>query len=192
MPLKTAIYARVSTAEQSTIEMQVEQCREYAKARGWKIVSELSEVKSGAKTRPKREELIKFCRKRQIDIVLVWKLDRWGRSLPDIVSSLNELECLGVRFVSLTEALDFTTPIGRAMGGLLAVFADFERELISERVKAGVAKARAKGKHIGRPRTIEEYSDEVKKLWKEHKNRSLISRKLGISRRSVSRILSSI
>jgi putative DNA-invertase from lambdoid prophage Rac len=187
---KIAIYARVSTADQNSIEMQIEQCREYAASRGWEVRLEVSEVKSGVKARAKREELLKLCRQGKIDLVLVWKLDRWGRSLPDIVSTLQEFQILNVKFVSITEALDFTTPIGRAMSGLLAVFSDFERELISERVKAGVHQARLKGKMIGRPPTIKNKEDKVKKMWEEHGNKSLIAKKLGISRRSVSRVLS--
>lgn len=91
------------------------------------------------KERPQRENLITAARRREIDAVLVWKLDRWGRSLTDLVTTLHELAVLGVGFISLTEALDMATPIGRAMIGLLAVFAQFERDLLRERVKAGIA-----------------------------------------------------
>ena len=85
--------------------------------------------------------------------MLVWRLDRWGRSVTDLLATLQELEHLGVGFVSLTEALDLTTPAGRAMAGLLAVFAEFEREILRERVRAGLAHARQNGKRLGRPRT---------------------------------------
>jgi len=186
---KVAIYARVSTHDQKTLTMQMEKCSSYAESRGWKVVKEIKEVGSGAVQRPKRNELLKLCRKRQVDIVIVWKLDRWGRSVADVVSTLQELQELGVQFVSITEALDFTTAMGRAMSGLLAVFSEFEREMISERVKAGVAQARLKGKRLGRPPVARDQEDEVKKLWKEHGNKSLIAQRLGISRRSVSRII---
>ena len=99
----------------------------------------LTQVGSGAKTRPMRETLMQSARRREIDIIVVWKLDRWGRSLADLITTLNELRDLGIGFVSLTEALDFTTPSGRAMAGLLSVFSEFEREIIRERVKAGIA-----------------------------------------------------
>ena len=99
------------------------------------------------------EQLIDAARRREIDVVLVWRLDRWGRSVADLLANLQELEHLGVGFVSLTEALDLTTPAGRAMAGLLAVFAEFEREILRERVRAGMAHARQNGKRLGRPLT---------------------------------------
>ena len=89
--------------------------------------------------------------RRQIDVVLVWRLDRWGRSVTDLLATLQELEHLGVGFVSLTEALDLTTPAGRAMAGLLAVFAEFEREILRDRTRAGLAHARQNGKRLGSP-----------------------------------------
>jgi DNA invertase Pin-like site-specific DNA recombinase len=134
----------------------MEGMREYASRRGWLIVREVTEVGSagsGAKVRPEREALMKAARRREIDAVLVWRLDRWGRSLSDLVVSLKDLTELGVGFLSLNEALDLTTPTGRAMAGLLAVFAEFERDILKERVKAGIAQSRAKGKPHGRPAT---------------------------------------
>jgi putative DNA-invertase from lambdoid prophage Rac len=189
MSKKTAIYARVSTHDQNTLSIQIERCSSFALARGWGVVQKIKEVGSGAINRPQRAQLLKLCRQRKIDIVIVWKLDRWGRSVSDIVTTLQELRELGVQFVSITEALDFTTVMGRAMSGLLAVFAEFEREMISERVKAGLNQARLKGKRLGRPPVAIEKKDEIIEFWKKYKNKSLIARKLGISRRSVSRIL---
>src|ERR1022692_5330076 len=92
-------------------------------------------------------------RRREIDVVLVWRLDLWGRSLADLVVTLKELAQLGVGFVSLTEALDLTTPMGRAMAGLLSVFAEFEHEILRERIRAGIAAARLNGRRFGRPLT---------------------------------------
>jgi putative DNA-invertase from lambdoid prophage Rac len=169
--------------------MQIEKCSEYALARGWDVVTKIKEVGSGATQRPQRTDLLKLCRKRQVDIVIVWKLDRWGRSVADIVSTLQELQELGVQFVSITEALDFTTAMGRAMSGLLAVFSEFEREMISERVKAGVNQARLKGKRLGRPPEAKEKEKEIKKLWKKYGNKSMVARELVISRRSVARCI---
>src|SRR5687768_2506975 len=117
--MKVGIYARVSTFDQQTLPMQVKQMRAYVRNRKWKLEAEFQEVGSGVKTRPMREELLKMARRREIDAVLVWKLDRFGRSLADLVVTLNELRALGVAFISLTEALDFSTPIGRAMAGML-------------------------------------------------------------------------
>ena len=186
---KVAIYTRVSTHDQKTLSMQLEKCSAYANSRGWNITHKFQEVGSGAIQRPKRADLFKMCIKREIDVVIVWKLDRWRRSTADIVSTLKELQDLGVEFVSITEALDFTTAMGRAMSSLLAVFAEFEREMISERVKAGLAQARLKGKRLGRPPVVRNQEDEIKKLWKKYGNKMIVAKKLGISRRSVARLI---
>src|ERR1700683_5509441 len=103
-----------------------------AAKRGWAIAMQIKEVGSGAAERKLRENLLAAARRREIDVVLVWRLDRWGRSLADLVVTLKELAELGVGFASLTEALDLTTPTGRAMAGLLSVFAEFEREFETE------------------------------------------------------------
>jgi len=108
--------------------------------------------------------LLDAARRREIDVVLVWRLDRWGRSVTDLLATLQELEHLGVDFVSLAEALDLTTPSGRAMAGLLAVFAEFEREILRERVRAGLADARRNGTRLGRPMTAGLQADKVRKL----------------------------
>ena len=110
------------------------------------IAVQIKEVGSGAVERELREKLMAAARRREIDVVLVWRLDRWGRSLADLVVTLKELAELGVGFVSLTEALDLTTPTGRAMAGLLSVFAEFEHEILRERIRAGIAEARLQGK----------------------------------------------
>ena len=104
--------------------------------------AQIKEVGSGAAQRELRATLIAAARRREIDVVLVWRLDRWGRSVADLVSTLQELQHLSVDFVSLTEALDLTTPAGRAMAGLLSVFAEFEREILRERVCAGLPSPR--------------------------------------------------
>ena len=124
----------------------------------------LSEIGSGASQRERREQLLEAARRREIDVVLVWRLDRWGRSVSDLLATLQELEHLGVGFVSLTEALDLTTPAGRAMAALLAVFAEFEREILRERVRAGLAHARQNGQRLGRPLTAGLHADQVRKL----------------------------
>ena len=122
-------------------------------------------------------------------MVLVWRQDRWGRSVTDLLATLQELEHLGVGFVSLTEALDLTTPAGRAMAGLLAVFAEFEREILRERVRAGLAHARQNGQRLGRPITAALHADEVRKLYRAGRSKSEIARRLQIGRTSVRRIL---
>ncbi|MGO8787247.1 MAG: recombinase family protein, partial [Terriglobia bacterium] len=104
--------------------------------------------------------------RREIDVVLVWRLDRWGRSVADLLATLQELDHLGVGFVSLTEALDLTTPSGRALAALLAVFAEFEREILRERVRAGLAHARQNGQRLGRPATAGLRADKIRKLYR--------------------------
>ena len=185
------MYARVSTIDQQTLPMQIEQMKEYIANRGWTLAVEFQEVGSGAKTRPKREELLKLARQRKIDVVVVWKLDRFGRSLADLITSLNELRDLGVAFISLTESLDFSTPLGRAMAGMLSTFAEFERDIIRERVIAGIANARSKGKPHGRPKTAALKFREIKRLKADGLNNSEISRRLKISRASVIGLLKS-
>ena len=125
-----ALYARISTHDQQTLPLQIRTMREYADRREWQIVAQIKEVGSGALQRPKREELLAAVRRREVDAILVWRLDRWGRSLPDLIITLKELAELGIGFVSLTEAFDMTTPTGRALAGMLAVFAEFELGLI--------------------------------------------------------------
>src|SRR5271169_4439081 len=119
---RAGLYARVSTNDQQTIPLQMRALREYATRRGWAVALQVREIGSGASARELRERIVEAARRRQIDVVLVWRLDRWGRSVTDLLATLQELEHLGVGFVSLTEALDLTTPAGRAMAGLLAVF----------------------------------------------------------------------
>jgi putative DNA-invertase from lambdoid prophage Rac len=163
--------------------------REYAGRRGWRIALQVREVNSGAAKREARERLLEAARRREIDVVLVWRLDRWGRSVADLLATLQELNHLGVGFVSLTEALDLTTPAGRAMAGLLAIFAEFEREVLRERTRAGLAHARESGKRLGRPETAARHAAEIRKLHKAGISKSEIARRLQIGRTSVRRIL---
>ena len=187
--MKVAIYARVSTHDQQTLEMQIEAMKKHAVQRGWQVVKEIQEVGSGAIKRPKREALLKSARRREVDGIIVWKLDRWGRSVPDLISTLNELQETGVGFISITEALDLTTSAGRAMAGILAVFAEFERDMLRERVKAGLEQARRKGKKLGRPATAMAKADKVRELYGQKLSKSEIARRLGIDRSSVRRAL---
>jgi DNA invertase Pin-like site-specific DNA recombinase len=163
--------------------------REYVTRRGWTIALQVREVGSGAVKRDAREKLLEAARRREIDVLLVWRLDRWGRSVTDLLATLQELEHLGVGFVSLTEALDLTTPAGRAMAGLLAIFAEFEREILRERTRAGLAHAREKGKRLGRPATANSHAAEVRKLHCSGVSKSEIARRVQIGRTSVRRIL---
>jgi DNA invertase Pin-like site-specific DNA recombinase len=187
---RAGLYARVSTSDQQTIPLQMRALREYAARRGWTIALQVREINSGAAPREAREKLLDAARRREIDVVLVWRLDRWGRSVTDLLATLQELEHLGVGFVSLTEALDLTTPAGRAMAGLLAIFAEFEREILRDRVRAGLAHARQNGKRLGRPETAALQATEVRKLHLAGVSKSEIARRLQIGRTSVRRMLS--
>jgi putative DNA-invertase from lambdoid prophage Rac len=150
--MKVAIYTRVSTEEQNT-ERQASELREFAKARGWNVVMEESDRRSGKDDqRPGYRRVMDAAKKRRIDVVLVHKLDRWGRSVKQLITSLEELKAVGVKFVSLGDGFDFTTPQGELMYGIVAAFAQFERALIRERVVSGMRLARKNGKHCGRPR----------------------------------------
>jgi DNA invertase Pin-like site-specific DNA recombinase len=187
--LRAGLYARVSTLDQQTLPMQMRAMREYAAKRGWTIAMQVKEVGSGAAERELRQQLIDAARRREIDVVLVWRLDRWGRSLADLVATLQELSDLGVAFVSLTEALDLTTSTGRAMAGMLSVFSAFEHDILRERVRAGLAHARQNGKRLGRPATAASKTADVQKLFRKGISKSEISRRLDIGRTSVRRIL---
>lgn len=187
--MKAALYARVSTHDQQTLPMQLKAMREYSKKRKWIIVHEIQEVGSGAKSRPKREELLRDAKRRNVDVIVVWRLDRWGRSVSDLIGTIQELTDIGVAFVSLNEAFDLTTPAGKALSGMLAVFAEFERDILRERVKAGIAHARSKGKAHGRPATASLKSAEVQNLKRKGLTNSEIARRLNIGRASVIREL---
>jgi putative DNA-invertase from lambdoid prophage Rac len=189
--LRVGLYARVSTHDQQTIPLQTRALRDYAARRGWTVAVQIKEVGSGASQRELREKLLEAARRREIDVVLVWRLDRWGRSVTDLLATLQELEHLGIGFVSLTEALDLTTPAGRAMAGLLAVFAEFEREILRERVRAGLAQARQNGQRLGRPVTAALHAEQVRKLYRAGISKTDIARRLKIGRTSVRRMLTS-
>jgi putative DNA-invertase from lambdoid prophage Rac len=187
--MQVGLDARVSTQEQQTLTLQRDAMAAYATQRGWSIVTIVAAVGSGGNARRQREELMRAARRRTIDAILVWRLDRWGRSLADLVGTLHELQALEVGFISLREALDFTTPTGRAMAGLRAIFAEFEREILRERVKAGLVQARQRGARHGRPPTVVHCAEEVRHLYAVGLSKSAIARQLGISRTSVRRFL---
>jgi DNA invertase Pin-like site-specific DNA recombinase len=174
---RVAIYTRVSTTDQST-ERQIRELRAYAESRGWEIVHEAEEHVSGAaEKRPQREKILDMARKRKIDAILVLSLDRWGRSVKDLVLSVEELESLGVAFV-VPGNIDMTTPMGKMMAHLLSAVAEFERELIRERVRSGLANAKAKGRIGGRPRKDVEQG---LALLRQGKSFNAVSRETGIS-----------
>src|SRR5215468_1724968 len=153
--MKGAIYARVSTANNvQDPTMQTRELREYCERRGWSVVGEYVDLGiSGAKERrPELDKLLQDAKRRKLDAIICWKLDRIGRSLRHLVNLLAELEAVGVALVSFSDHLDLSTPQGRLMFQIIGAMAEFERSLIQERVKAGLRNARAKGKRLGRPR----------------------------------------
>jgi DNA invertase Pin-like site-specific DNA recombinase len=152
--MKTALYARVSTPIQDP-EMQLRELREYVARREWTVAGEYVDagICGATESRPQLNRLLADAHQRKFDAVLVWKLDRFGRSLKHLVVTLADLEALGLAFVSLRDNLDLTTPSGRLMFQIIGAMAEFERALIQERVRAGMRNARAKGKRIGRPRS---------------------------------------
>ena len=150
--MRAAIYARVSTFDQEP-ENQLAEVRRYVTARGWTAVEYVDRGVSGAKDRrPALDELLRDARRRRFDVLVCWRLDRLGRNLKHLVTLLEELQALGIAFVSLNEGIDATTPAGKLQMHILGAIAEFERARIAERVKAGLQRARAQGKRLGRPR----------------------------------------
>jgi DNA invertase Pin-like site-specific DNA recombinase len=155
MSARVAIYARVSTTNHGQdASLQTSEQHQFAEARGWQVFDDyVDRGVSGSKdSRPELNRLMADARRRKFDIVLVWKLDRFGRSLRHLVNALAEFESLNISFVSLSDNLDLSTASGRLMFNIIGAMAEFERALIQERVRAGIRNARAKGKRIGRPR----------------------------------------
>jgi len=163
--MNAALYARVSTRDKGQDpEMQLTELREFAAKRGWQIAGEFVDVGvSGSKdSRPQLDAMMRLAKTRKLDVIAVWKLDRFGRSLRHLVDALAELNAVGCAFVSLRDNLDLTTPAGRMMFHVIGAMAEFERELIRERVKAGLAHARSKGQRLGRPKIRREHDEDAK------------------------------
>ena len=153
--MRVAIYARVSTTNHGQdASMQTRELREYCQRRAWEVEGEYVDAGvSGAKERrPQLDALLVACRKRRVDAVVVYRYDRFARSLRQLVNALEEFRSLGIEFISLHEGVDTSTPNGRLVFGIFASIAEFERELIRDRVKSGIAAARSKGKKLGRPK----------------------------------------
>ena len=163
-PKSAAIYARVSTQDQSP-QMQIFALRKYAKKRSFKIFSEYIDTESGAsETRSGFNRMMEDVRKRRVDVVLVWKFDRFARSTRMLLGALDEFHALGVDFISFTENVDTTTPLGKAMFTIIGAMAEFEREIIRSRVMAGLDRAKARGVKLGRPAISAEDIQEIRKL----------------------------
>jgi putative DNA-invertase from lambdoid prophage Rac len=180
--MRAAIYARVSTNNgQQDPEMQLRELRDYCARRGWELTNEYVDSVSGAKERrPALDRLMADAKARKIDSVLVWKLDRFARSLKHMVNALAEFEALGVAFISLKDNLDLSTPAGRLMFQIIGAMAEFERSLIVERVRSGLKNAKAKGTRLGRPRVAADAS-RIASLRAQGRSWSQISEKTGLS-----------
>lgn len=190
---RVGLYARVSTLKNQDPEMQLAELREYAARRGWQIFAEYTDQGiSGCKeSRPALNRLMADATRRRFDAILVWKIDRFGRSLKHLVNALAELSAIGVAFISLRDNLDLSTPSGRLMFQLIAAMAEFERALIQERVRAGLRNARAKGKQLGRPRVIVD-AYKVSSLRSQGRSWAQIVAELGIGKGTAQRALASL
>ncbi len=190
--MRIAIYARVSTNEQTT-ENQVRELTAWADRAGHEIVTIYDDNGvSGAKGREYRKEFDKLLRgavRREFDLVAAWSVDRLGRSLQDLIGFLQELDGAGVDLYLHQQALDTTTPSGKAMFQMMGVFAEFERSMISERVKAGLARTKAKGTKLGRPRTSQRKEAQILKLRSKGMGILKIGRELGVGTGVVQRVV---
>lgn len=195
MPARIALYARVSTLDQH-VEPQLHALRGYAEARGFEIAGEyLDEGVSGAKDRrPALDRLVADARRRRFDVLAITKLDRLARSVRHLTTLAAELEALGVGLVVLDQAIDTTTPAGRLLFNVLGSIAEFERDLIRERTRAGLAAARRRGKRLGRPKAIRGHAAwaTVERRIAEGASLGAVARELGVSRSTVSRHAASL
>jgi DNA invertase Pin-like site-specific DNA recombinase len=181
-PTRVAIYARVSTTNHGQdVAVQTRELEQFAQARGWQIVGQyLDTGVSGAKdSRPELNRLMGDAHKRKFDLVVVWKFDRFARSVSHLLRALETFNALGIAFVSLSEQMDTTTPTGKMVFTVLGAVAELERSLIAERVRAGLRNARAKGKTLGRPRTVVD-AVAIGKLRSQGTSWRAIAKRLGI------------
>jgi DNA invertase Pin-like site-specific DNA recombinase len=184
---RAALYARVSTGEQDE-GMQLREMTQEAEVRGWHPTVFPEPGVSGAKeSRPVLDRMMAEVRRRKFDIVMVYKFDRFARSLRHLIMALEEFEALGVEFISVRDRVDTTTPSGRLMFQIIGAFAEFERAVIRERVKSGIAHVRAKGQRWGRPRA-EVNADEIARLRAQGCSWAEIASGTGVSKDTCRRI----
>jgi DNA invertase Pin-like site-specific DNA recombinase len=191
--VRVALYARVSTLNNQDPEMQLTELREYANRRGWQVFNEYTDqgVSGSKESRPALNRLMSDAYRRTFDAILVWKIDRFGRSLKHLVNSLAELAALGVAFISLRDNLDLSTPSGRLMFQIIGAMAEFERALIQERVRAGLRNARAKGRRLGRPRVVVN-SKEIASLRAQGRSWAEIVAETGLGKGTVQRAFAAL
>jgi DNA invertase Pin-like site-specific DNA recombinase len=185
---KVALYVRVSTNDQST-ELQLNDLQRYVEARGWEVYSVYEDKATGTNDkRPNLRLLLDDARTRKFDIVLCWKLDRFFRSLKDLVNTLQFLTDSGIQFISYKDNIDLTTATGRLMVHILAAFGEFEASLIRERVVAGLNNAKSKGLQLGRPKKLCPV-DKILELRRQGASIRDISRRLKVSHGMVQRVI---
>ena len=186
---RVAIYARVSTKDQS-VDMQLNDLERYSKERGLNIfnIYKDSGVSGTKETRPALGELKNDAKKRKFDMVLVWRFDRFARSTKHLVTALHEFRHLGIDFISFQENIDTSSPLGEAIFTIISAMSKLERDIIAERVKGGLRKAKANGKKLGRPKNIVD-TEKVIEYRKQNKSIRQIASELGLSRGSVERTL---
>jgi DNA invertase Pin-like site-specific DNA recombinase len=192
---RAAIYARVSTLNGQTPENQLVQLRGVAEKAGWTVVGEFVDHGiSGAKGRDKRPAFDRLCKaatRREIDVVMAWSVDRLGRSLQDLVAFLGDLQASDVDLYLHQQGVDTTTPGGKALFQMMGVFAEFERAMMRDRIKAGLARARAQGRRLGRPPVPAEVEQAIRDARAEGKGMLKIARELGVGTATVQRVLRS-
>ncbi len=192
MTKRVAIYARVSTGEQ-TPENQLQELRAVATRMGWQVIDEyIDHGISGAKGRdhrPAYDQLYGAIVRREIDLVMAWSVDRLGRSLQRLVALLSDLQAKNIDLYLHQQGIDTTTPSGKAMFQMCGVFAEFERAMIRERVKAGLDRARTQGKTLGRPRTPKVVEKKIRDERRKGKGIKKIARELGIGVSTVQRVV---
>ena len=185
---KAALYARVSTKDQHN-QVQIDQLRKWVDCQGWSVYQEYPDTMSGAKNaRPGLDRLMADAKAGRFDMLVVWKLDRLGRSVSHLLALLDELHGYGVGFAATSQGIDTSTAGGRMLLGFLAVVAEFERELIRERTVAGLERARANGIRLGRP-AVDVDLDRLLRLRRQGLSQRVIAAKLGVGRGTVQRAL---
>jgi DNA invertase Pin-like site-specific DNA recombinase len=187
--IRAALYARISTLNHGQDpEVQLGELREYCQRRGFAIAHEYVDrgISGSREKRPALDKLIADCRKRLVDAVVVYRYDRFARSLRQLVNALEEFRSLGIDFISIHEGVDTSTPNGRLVFGIFASIAEFERELIRDRVRSGLAAAKAKGKRVGRPRVAVDVR-RIASLRREGRSWAEITRETGISKGTAQR-----
>ena len=190
---RVAVYARVSKAMEQTNENQLLDLRRYVSDRDWQVFREYCDGVTGSKdSRPALNELMDDAKKRRFDVVLVWRFDRFARSTKHLILALEEFRNLGIDFVSFQENIDTSSPLGSAIFTIISAVAQLERDIIAERVKAGLRRAKENGKKLGRPKGTALDVEKIRGLRSEGLSLQQIATELNTSKTTVSRLLASV